>query len=110
MEPFSVSKAGIRKSIDKIFYNEQRYYLREHLVILKNLNLLIISMIIVNQGMEINNRKKHNSWNYCVNGKHLFYEYNSTIIYLLCQFMCAIIYVLLAVKGIVVVIIHILES
>jgi len=69
-----VSKAGIRESIEKIFYNNQKYYLVEHFIILKNLDLVIKNMVLVNQGIENKNREKYNSWNYyiskvCVNGQ-----------------------------------------
>ena len=74
-----VSKAGIRESIEKIFYNNQKYYLVEHFIILKNLDLVIMNMVLVNQGIENKNREKYNSWNYyiskvCVNGKLFILE------------------------------------
>lgn len=74
-----VSKAGIRESIEKIFYNNQKYYLVEHFIILKNLDLVIKNMVLVNQGIENKNREKYNSWNYyiskvCVNGKLFILE------------------------------------
>jgi len=69
-----VSRAGIRESIEKIFYNNQRNYLMEHFIIIKNLDLVIRNMFLVNQGIENKNREKYNSWNYyiskvCVNGQ-----------------------------------------
>jgi len=74
-----VSKAGIRESIEKIFYNNQKYYLVEHFIILKNLDLVIKNMVLVNQGIENKNREKYNSWNYyiskvCVNGQLFILE------------------------------------
>ncbi len=74
-----VSRAGIRESIEKIFYNNQRYYLVEHLIIIKNLDLVIRNMVLVNQGIENKNREKYNSWNYyiskvCVNGQLFILE------------------------------------
>lgn len=74
-----VSKSGIRESIEKIFYNEQKDYLIYHLIILKNLGFIMENLILVNQSLENKNRKKYNSWNYYIenifiNGKLFILE------------------------------------
>ena len=70
-----VTKSGIRESIENIYRSRrQRDYLREHLIIIYNLDKVIQNAYLVNQCAEKKGREKYNSWNYyiskvCVNGQ-----------------------------------------
>ncbi len=62
-----VTKSGIRESIENIYRSRrQRDYLREHLIIIYNLDKVIQNACLVNQCAEKKGREKYNSWNYYV--------------------------------------------
>lgn len=62
-----VSKSGINESAQKIFNNRlQRNYIKEHLIVFANLNLVIENAILVNQVLEHKSRSDIFYWNYYV--------------------------------------------
>ena len=60
-----VSNKGIEESINKILKNrEQIDFLKEHLLVLRNLGKIIEHGILITQNREIKSREKYCSWNY----------------------------------------------
>ncbi len=60
-----VSKSGIRESIENIYRSRKQHdFLKEHLVILMNLEKIIEHARLVNQCGEKKKREKYNGWNY----------------------------------------------
>lgn len=73
-----VTKSGIDEIITKIFQSrEQINLIKEHLVILSNLNVIIKKAKLINQAFENKGREKYILWNYyyiCLKIKEDFYN------------------------------------
>ncbi len=64
-----VTNSGIRESIHKILYNQnQKIFLKEHLLIFSDLGNIIKSAILVGQNYEIKKREHNKVWHYYING------------------------------------------
>ncbi len=62
-----ITNGGIYESIEKIYNNnKQRQLIKEHLLIVLNLNIILKNAILINQTIETKNRNDILFWNYYI--------------------------------------------
>ena len=78
----TVTRSGIKECINKIIYNKnQKQYLKEHLQIFFNLEVIIESAKLSSQTIEKKSRENNKTWNYYlihlnINGDNYLFEFD----------------------------------